>query len=472
MALTSITLPARSNPGRFGPDDAARLINCYAEDAGPDGKSKLPIHVNSGWETFAALTGQGIIRAGLVLNGAIYCVAGDKACKVSASGVITVLGTVGGPDLTKLVTMDRNRKVTPQICITVDNFVYLIESDVLSTLVDVDLQPDVNSVTHIDGYFVLFCDSGTFQLTSIDEGSTIDALDFSTASAHPDGGVRCASRNRDLVLFGSESVEFWSNTGGTFPFTRTTSATGPDAGLLAAGSVAALNQTLAYVASDRTVRMLNGYTPTRISTHSVERSISGDPDPAAITALAWTEDGHVRYEVSGTDYTWIYDATNGTWTEAKSYGYDRSRAGVYINLDGRHIFGDFMSGRLFERAKRFFDESGDPIVWEVRMSPVHDFPRRLKHNALFIDVMTGAAGTPSAEPQIMVDYSDDGGKTFSTQRLLSLGLQGQRMKTVKTLRLGRSGPQGRVYRLSGSAAHATCILDVRIEAEALKVHGN
>lgn len=472
MSLNALTLPRQSNPGRLGPDGAARLINCHAEDAGSEGRVQYPIYANAGWQTFAALTGQGVVRAAIELDGALYVVAGDKACKVSSAGEITVLGTVGGPDLTKLVTMARNRKATPQIGIVVDGFYYLIESDTLSTVTDIDKFSDLVALAHLDGYFVLLGASGKFQLTSIDDGSTISATDFSSASADPDGGNMVAVRNRDLILFGPNSWEAWQDTGGTFPFTRTTSATGPESGLLAPQSVATFQQTLAYVATDKTVRILDGYTPKRLSTHAVERAIAEDPDPAAITALAWTDRGHVRYEISGTDFTWTYDATLGAWTESASYGLNRSRARTYVQFGDLHIFGDYEDGRLYERGPQYLDESGSPIVCTMQLAPTHSFPRPLKCHAIEIDIVTGASATPGVETHLMLDWSDDGGKNFSAQRMISLGEQGSRRRIVRSNRLGVIPRSGRTFRLSWLASAAPAVFEVQTDLEALKLRGN
>lgn len=469
--LAPVTLPRQSNPGRHGFDGATRLINCACEHAGEEGRARFPIYAAPGTDEWLALTAEGVVRAWIEVDGALYVVAGVSLCKIAVDGTFSVLDTVGGADVSKLCTMARNRKATPQIGIVVDNFFYIVESDVVTEVTDVDLEPDINSIVCHDGYFVLLCDSGKFQITSIDEGTTIDALDFSTASADADKGTRVAVRNRDLILMGPESIEFWQDTGGTFPYERTTSSVGKHSGLLAADSVAQIEETIAFVATDKTVRMLEGYSMRRISTHAVERSIAADTSPETITALSWSYEGHVYYQISGESFTWIYDHTLGTWTEAKSYGLERSRLKRYISFNGWHLFSDYATGRIFKRSRSYYEEADYPIVWEIHVAAIHDHPNILKHNALYLDVMTGEQPVPGEEHFIMLDWSDDGGKTWSTQRLLSLGTQGQRNVSVKTFRLGKSKEQGRVYRLSGSAAAAACVLGIRPEVEGLLVDG-
>ena len=464
MPITAVQLPQRSNPGRYGPDGATRLINCYAEDAGSEGVARFPIYANDGWlQRVDFGLGQGPIRQAIEVNGIVYVVAGRSVFSVNASYAVSLIGTVGGVSTAGMVTMARNRAAVPQIGIVVDHLYYIVQGGVLTQVTNANLRADVGSIAALDGFFVLFCDDGRFQLTGVDDGFAIAAIDYATASANPDGGSVVAVRNRDLVLFGPKSVEFFQNTGGTFPFSR--GATVDGLGVLAPRSVATLEQTLCFVASDGTVRLLNGYSPMRISSHAVERSINAEADPTLITALSWRDSGHSMYQISGANFTWVYDITlPGSWTEAKSYGINRSRLSVALEANGLHLFGDYLNGALYERRKGFFDEAGSPIVWEIWLSTVHDFPNFLRHDALYIKVLTGRgivnAGQPNEEPMLMVDYSDDGGATFSAQRMLSLGVDGDRDLEVKTYRLGMAPAGGRVYRLSGSAAAASSILEV------------
>lgn len=467
MTITEIRLPTQSNPAKHGPGGATRLINAYVEDAGEEGKVRFPIYSMPGLDTWVSLSGYGIVRAAIVVGNALYCVAGQKALKIATTGAVTQLGTVGGPDLDKLVTMDCNR--VGEIGIVVDGFYYVIDTDSSDsfTSVTTNVLPNVIAFCVHDGYGVLLTDEGTFQLTGVDNATVVSALNSAAASADRDGGNMVAVRNRDLVLFGPNSIELWYNTGDTFPYGRSSSAVGEDAGCLAPGSVRVFAQTLAYIATDKTVRALDGNTPTRISTHAVERSIESDPNPELITSHAWTYEGHTRYQINGTNWAWVYDATLQRWFEAESYGLGTSRAGVYVNFNGKHYFGDTQIGEIYERSKEHLTEAGQPLIWTAQLAPVHSFPKELLFHALYIDIMTGAAPNGTLEPMLMLDWSDDGGETWSTQRILSLGRQGNRRKTVTARRLGKAPPQGRIFRLSGSSASATCLLDVRLDVEAL-----
>ena len=69
-------------------------------------------------------------------------------------------------------------------------------------------------------------------------------------------------------------------------------------------------------------------------------------------------------------------------------------------------------------------------------------------------VGTGQGEPQDIDPHCMVELSRDGGTTFSTQRMLSLGRQGARMTRVRTRRLGQYGQDGCVIAFSWSGKFA------------------
>ena len=67
------------------------------------------------------------------------------------------------------------------------------------------------------------------------------------------------------------------------------------------------------------------------------------------------------------------------------------------------------------------------------------------------------------DPQIMLDWSDDNGKTWSNQRAASFGMAGHYRQRVRFLRLGQA--RERIYRVSISDPVKRVILSANLEAE-------
>lgn len=413
-----ISLGTRSNPGRDGAISAARLINCYVEDVGDEGKLKLPLYACDGFTSFATVTDGGVTRALLSFSDtAAYGVSGQRIFKVSSAGTVTDLAAFA---TSGLVTMARNRK-EPNAQIAVcssDGLVRVIANDVVST-------PTLPSgstfiaVAALDGYFIFVDANGEWFITAIDD-TTIDELDFAKAESNPDGLIRGAVRGRDLVLFGQRSIEFWQNTGATdFPFERTATTS---IGCYAAGSVREVTaviggntaDSIAFAATDSQgafigVYLLDGYGASKISTHAVDRAIRLEgTNTANIKSFTWAIDGHVFYCITGSTFSWAYDTVTGQWHERASSALSRWRINEAMTFAGKTIVGDYSLGLLYE------------------MSPTV---------------------VSSAESVISIETSRDNGDSYTTAR--SKTISGTNLKQrFKWMRLGQSKEDGKLLRIT------------------------
>lgn len=454
MAVVPLELGIQSDPGRYGPDTGTRLINCYAEQAGKGAKIPFPLYATEGLTALATLTGGGRVRGAISLDPYGYVVAGTSVYKVDAGGGQT---TIGGFPGASPVFMARNRKAsTPQIALVSDGLRYIIENDAISSIADTDL-PNANSVTFTGGYFIWTISDGRFFISAIDEGTTIDALDFATAEANPDGLLVGYSRGvSELILFGVNSVEFWSNTGASsFPFERIPGTGLQNLGCLCRHSVKDLNDVVFFVASDGTVRLLNGYQPERISTHAVERDIDSIVDKDTITATAYSIRGHQFYCLSSPNWTWVYDGLTGLWHERESYGLTRWRGEVFVNINGERVVGSTTGGLLYIIDPDVYTEDGENLVMTIRTSPVHAYPNCASHDRLFLDFVPGvglvSTDDHESDPTVMMRYSDNGGRTWSNQRTKTIGESSQWDTRVVFDRLGQTKEDGRIYEMSVSA---------------------
>ena len=463
--IIPLTLNLRSNPARYGVAGAARLINAYAEQIGAEGKTPHAVWGVDGFTLFSTPPNDAKVRAMLAVSDTeLLVVAGRLLYRIDPSGTSTLVGGIASDGLT---TMARNRAApNPQVAIVSGGIYYGYQGGLVSKLSDPDLPPPV-SVAALNGYFSFFLADGRHFSSGIDDFG-VEALDFATAEANPDGGLRNFVRGQDLLFFGPRSTEFWRDVGGDpYPFARTTVK---DYGLLAADSVADVDQTTVFVAHDGTVRILNGYDAERISTHAVERAIADDTSPADIEACSWQSRGHTFYAISGATFSWVWDRTTGFWHERKSYGLDRWRISKAVQYGSRIVVGDYANSKLYTMSETAYDENGDPLVMQVQFAPTHAFPYRLAFNSLYVDAVPGVglvSGTDHiANPAMMIDYSDDGGKTWSTQRTEPLGAASQDLVRVKTTRLGASA--NRTFRIGISAAVARGIMGANVDVQKLR----
>lgn len=416
-----------------------------------------PIYAADGLADFGSTGATGGIRAMLQLNGQLYGVGGRSVFKSDNTGTVTIIGGMASDGM---VTMARNGKVTPQIAITCDGLSQIIENGILTQITDPDLPP-ANSVTAVGDYFAWGSTDGQITVSELSEGFEIDSADFVTAEAKPDSLVRLCSLGLMLVAFGTDSTEFWPLGGDAFPFSRSAVR---DYGLLAGGSVATVDETLAFVARDHTVRIIAGYDGKVISTDAVARAIKDETDKANISGTSWRRAGHTFYAISGTDWTWVYDFATGFWHERSSYGLDRWLVSQTADFGDVIVAGHYNEGSLYTLSPDNNDEAGDPLIWTVQPPTLIAYPRRLKISRMDFFMLPGVGTLEDTDPQAMLSRSENG-LDFGNERMASVGAMGRDQTGVHFSRLGTTGRNGRTYRLSMSADVVKGVLGASIDAE-------
>jgi hypothetical protein len=478
-----ISLGKGSNRSRHGPEGVAEFVNAYVERLGEGGKVQWPIYAINGLESFATLTLGGEVRAMLALDDAtLLAVSGRQLFSSNASGSSVV--RVGGIPSDGFATMARNRQTpNPQVVIVASGEWFIYQGGTLAQGTDMDLPPPI-CVVEIDGYFVFLIADGRWFISAIDD-TTIDGLDFTAAQYSADQNVMGSTRGRELVIFGSKSTQWYVNNAANadFPFSLIQTAS---IGCYAAGSVAKIIlqpdsgeavDSVIWAATDNEgtyngVRVMNGYTGTRISTPEVDRLVRAEADPALIRAFAWTEDGHAFYCIRGTAFSMVWDSTTGEWHKRKTYGQDAWRPSCHAQIGQSHIFGDATENLLYRSDREVYTDVGEPIVWRVVSPPVHMFPNPFFVHRLYVDAISGvginSTTDSDANPHMMIDYSDDGGATFGGERQAPLGADGQRHVSVDERTLGKFGKSGVSFGLSCSAAVIKGVMGASIEAEKLR----
>ena len=121
--------------------------------------------------------------------------------------------------------------------------------------------------------------------------------------------------------------------------------------------------------------------------------------------------------------------------------------------------------KLFFLSSDIYDEDGTQIVRVRRAPHMHNGMQMIRHSSLCVDMETGM-GTATGQginPQAMLRYSDDGGRTWSSELWLSAGRQGAYKTRCKWNRLGQA--RDRVYELYCSDPVRWVILGAEIETE-------
>jgi hypothetical protein len=416
-----------------------RAVNCYPEKLDAD-KWRL---VGSPGEVEITAFGSPI-RGTKVVGSRMFVAAGSVLYEVAPDGTETVLGALGSS--AGYVGMDNN-KTQLAIVDGANLYVLTLATNVLTTIASAGWRGS-NDVHELDGYFI-FVDPDTdqFYLSAIDDGTALDALDFSSADSSPDDIVTHRVSHRQLWLFGEVTTEIWINSGGAdFPFVRYQSYT-MDVGCV--GTRAAINaaDTLMWIGKSERgngiVYIASGNQPKRISTIAMEKALAGSSDLSSATMWAYQIEGHefIGINAPGLETTWVYDAAVDQWHERGEWvaGWLQLRSRLVVAMNGFHYAGDdygslvrldadlnTLNGRVLVRERTW------PHMVQPSLEPV-------SYRAVELSLTTGYGGS------VTLEVSNDGGYNFYSPLIRSLGAVGRWMQRIRWLNLGTA--LNRVFRI-------------------------
>lgn len=406
-------------------------INWIPERIEAEGRVIAALRTPAGLETFEEVVQTGC-RGAIKFQDSLYTVYGTKLYRVSSGGVGTDLGTVGG---TGPVSMCQNAS---QLVIATGSVAYVYDG---STLASISGLNNPNTCAFLDQYIIFDGDGGQFQISALNDASSIDALDFATAEAAPDDTVAVLVDHQELLLFGTETIEPWVNTGAPdFPFSRTQGSL-IERGTESPHTVKKVDNTVYWLDNLGMVQAMAGHNPQRISTHAIEQEISNYMDQMdEFFAWGYVENGHWFYVLQCPDLgkTFVYDASIQQWHRRKSYGENCWRARHYAKVYGKHIVGDYASGNIWDMRQGVFVEGSDPMVSERYTYYAHGEDQPVFNHSLWLkfDTGQGLSSGQGSNPLVDVRWSDDGGRNFSNYWQRSIGQIGQYNKDVRLHGMG------------------------------------
>lgn len=416
-----------------------RAVNCYPKRL--DGNNWM-MCATPGEVQIADLGAE--VRGSWVANDRWFVVAGSTLYEVTDSGSTTNRGTIASS--TGFVGMANN---ATQLAIVDGSSLYIfnLTTGTLTSITSAGWRGS-DDVQELDGYFI-FVDPDTdqFYLSAIDDGTSLDALDFSSADSSPDNIVTHRVSHRQLWLFGELSTEIWIDSGdAAFPFVRYNSYT-LDVGCV--GKRAAINaaDTLFWIGKTKRgsgiVYMAQGNQPTRVSTSSVEEALRGSTDISQATMWTYQIEGaeFIAINAPGVETTWVFDAANQQWHERGEWdaGWQQLRSRLVTAYAGQHFAGD-VYGKLVRLDASANTLSGRPLVrertWPHMVQPSME---PVNYVGVELQMKTGAGGN------VTLEISNDGGFTFGSPLIRSLGSIGRWMQRVRWLGLGAA--INRVFRI-------------------------
>jgi hypothetical protein len=405
----------------------SRMVNLFPEVV-PDGGKEPAFLQRCPGLRLVATVGDGPIRGMWKFGDFLYVASGGKLYRADGNFAVTELGLINGSGP---VSMSDNGTQLFVAC-NPDAFIYNSSTGVFAQITDVDF-PGAVTVGYLDGYFVFNePDSQRFWVTSLNDGTQVDPLDFASAEGNPDNIVSLMVDHREVWLFGNNTIEVWYNAGAAdFPLERIQGAF-METGCLAPYSVAKLDNSVFWLGSDARgngiVYRNNGYNAQRVSTHAVEWQIQQYNVLNDAIGYSYQQDGHSFYVLTfpTANATWVFDVATGAWHERAYWDgvqYRRHRSNCQANYAGQVLVGDWENGRIYVFDPDVYDDNKNVQRWlrSWRALPTgQNNLKRTAHHILQLDCESGAIKNQTLTNQTAPFQSTNGWTTNSSDTTLSV----------------------------------------------------
>lgn len=292
--------------------------------------------------------------------------------------------------------------------------------------------PDSANVTRVmigaSRAIAIRADSGRFYWTDV-LGTTFDALDYATAEYVSDNLVDGLFFGDQLVLFGTDTTEFWQTSGSDpdLPFTPVIGRTF-NTGIKNVGAVTEILDTFAWVTDDNNVCISSP--DNIISSPGINELIEAE---TSVTLWSFVLNGTEFLALKLASETWVYNPRTSSWTTMETYQQSNWSPQFYRN----GYFAASNSPTLLRWASDYTDE-GDVFVRSFRAwLPINENVIPIYNLTLRCDSgTTPYLNGEYAEPSVELAISKDGGKTWGPWKERPLGSSGEYYKQVKWMSLG------------------------------------
>lgn len=335
------------------------------------------------------------------------------------------------------------------------------------------------SCAFIQGYFVYLSTQNQFYF-SVD-GLTWNAIDFQTVESSANSVIAMIADHNELWMLGNRITSVYTvGTDPNTPFVQRQDAFIQE-GIAAASSVVAMDEGLLWVAKnkngDRVVVRTSGFQSQTVSTYEQANILRQMATVDDCIGLSFQLNGHRMcwFVFPSENVTLGYDATENEWYRvgywnALTSAYERVRANCVASAFGKILVGDYANGILYDLSPDHFDDNGNAIRWVRECPHITKNGKRVEIAQLSVFGQTGvglavASNVNGYNPSITLQYSQDGGETWSDEEAVSMGKIGEYGVQMFWNRLGIADDW--VFRFLGTDPVKIALTGASFEAEVM-----
>lgn len=440
-----------------------RRLNVYFENRRDGDKTKVAVYGTPGLVLqFTASTPLGLpLRGFQGTQSALYLVAYNQFQSVNNIGAALATGTLGtSSGLVSIV-------YSPTQVVIVDGAsAYLYTPATLSFVAIVGFTATgAKTSTFVAGFFVAE-QPGTQQawVSNFQDGSTWGALAFLSMASTSDNILAVDNLSGNLILFGQKAMEFWQNQGSIpQPFAPVLSAanTWGLAAIFSRAHVLSANDQDSIIFLGQSeggqvqLVQVTGFSPKVISDPDVESIWNSFATTSDATAYSYQIDTHRFYQINFPTggRSWLYDGSTGVLSEVQtgpSVIPVRHTGNLATYFAGQTLVADYATNLVYRLDPNAYTDNGAITIRQLITRHVLSSFNRIRVSLLYLDMETGVGlqSGQGSNPQIMLEYSKDNGRTWAAQRWVSSGLVGQYLTRVLWRRFGST--RDAVWRITQS----------------------
>lgn len=410
-------------------------------------KSNYVLESFVGQKSFFSNNGLGVGRGLTSYKEKMYRVVGTRLYYVDALAVHTVIGEIAG------VTQCTFASATDGLIIANgEGRVYRYTGSYFSEITDSDLESP-KSASFINGKTVYDGINGRFAVSDVGDSTSINALNYGTAESNVDDLVRGYVFNQKFFAFGKKTIEtFWDSPAALNPPLIRVEGSILQIGLEAFYSLSSNETSMFFLSSDKKVYAYNGNSLQKVSTNILEYIIDNYSTVSDAVGWCMTLRGNNFYVLTfpTANKTWVYPA-GGEWFEWSSglVG-GRNNANSYVYCYGKHYVENYQNADIYELDWETYTEAGaliskqrDTGVLHGGMVPISRTATasgrdiEIKSFELMMETRVGDLSGEGHDPQIILQVSGDGGRTFGVENIGYIGNTNQDFIRVYWYNLGR-----------------------------------
>lgn len=418
-----------------------------------EGKEQYVLHSWPGLKLSGS--GVGADRGAINFAGVGYRITDQNLYRFDKSGIHTLIGSTGDIPGTNRMIMDDDGE---NLIITGVDGQFIYDGSTISTITDLNIVGST-ACTFLNSQMI-YTNDPLFVVADPNTPTTASGLNAGSAESKPDGLVRAYAFQQNVYMFGTESTEpYWNPGTGNPPIERIDGQIF-EVGCAAVHSVTNTDDFMYWLGDDNAVYQATGGQRQRISTSAISHAIESYSDVSDAIGNTVTFEGINFYILTfpTANKTWCLNESLGKngWLELSS----GTNGGIWqgstiVNVYGKNFVCDNTNGNLYELDIDTFTNNNETIqrrrITSSANGKVLGAPgNRVQWSRLEV-IMEQGVGLISGQgenPQIMLEISFDGGRSWTEKGWARIGRMGEH--TLRVEFYGLDSGYDMIFRLTTS----------------------